>query len=369
MDPHLLIAACTLAIPRDFATVQEGIDASADGDVVCIDAGTWVGPLDLGGRSISLVGRGSGLTVLEGNGLEPVIRAESGEVATIGRLAITGGGGAAGGGIQAYGASLTLVEVSLEGNATTGSGGGIQLQYGDLALYHVRVAGNTSGYSGGGIYAAYANLTASALAVERNVSDGWGGGLSLHEVTIDFEHVEFLHNSNPTTDGSWGGGGMFAQYVTGAIRNTAFVGNESLARGGAFYIAHGAAVTMENVILAHNTALNGGAAFILYPGAMVDFVNASIFGNRATSFASGIWLYGGAVSTIAHTNFWDNGGVDVDGAYTGTALVFADPLFLPGTGFQLAPGSPLLDAGDPLILDPDGTVSDIGVHGGPGAYR
>ena len=29
--------------------------------------------------------------------------------------------------------------------------------------------------------------------------------------------------------------------------------------------------------------------------------------------------------------------------------------------------SPLIDAGDPTLLDPDGSPSDIGAYGGPGA--
>ena len=34
---------------------------------------------------------------------------------------------------------------------------------------------------------------------------------------------------------------------------------------------------------------------------------------------------------------------------------------------HLSTTSPLIDAGDPTILDPDGSPSDIGVYGGPGA--
>jgi len=34
---------------------------------------------------------------------------------------------------------------------------------------------------------------------------------------------------------------------------------------------------------------------------------------------------------------------------------------------RLDPASPLIDAGDPTILDPDGSRSDIGIYGGPAA--
>lgn len=38
-----------------------------------------------------------------------------------------------------------------------------------------------------------------------------------------------------------------------------------------------------------------------------------------------------------------------------------DPQFEEGSFYQTAPGSPLIDAGDPSIMDPDLTISDIGV--------
>ncbi len=34
---------------------------------------------------------------------------------------------------------------------------------------------------------------------------------------------------------------------------------------------------------------------------------------------------------------------------------------------HLAPTSPMLDAGDPAVADPDGSLSDIGIYGGAGA--
>ena len=45
----------------------------------------------------------------------------------------------------------------------------------------------------------------------------------------------------------------------------------------------------------------------------------------------------------------------------------ADPLFadLENWDVHLLPGSPAIDAGFPDLLDPDGTLSDIGAYGGP----
>lgn len=52
-----------------------------------------------------------------------------------------------------------------------------------------------------------------------------------------------------------------------------------------------------------------------------------------------------------------------------TGRVNLDPRFVnPSAGdFHLKPGSPAIDAGDPQIKDPDGSRSDLGAYGGPGA--
>jgi len=46
-----------------------------------------------------------------------------------------------------------------------------------------------------------------------------------------------------------------------------------------------------------------------------------------------------------------------------------DPGFVDEEGFRLAKDSPLRNAGNPLLTDPDGTPSDIGIYGGPRARR
>jgi hypothetical protein len=47
--------------------------------------------------------------------------------------------------------------------------------------------------------------------------------------------------------------------------------------------------------------------------------------------------------------------------------VFEDPLFKQGT-YSLSEDSPAIDAGDTSIQDKDGSISDIGVYGGPYSY-
>ncbi|MBM3239033.1 T9SS type A sorting domain-containing protein [Candidatus Poribacteria bacterium] len=81
--------------------------------------------------------------------------------------------------------------------------------------------------------------------------------------------------------------------------------------------------------------------------------------------------------TVTNCILWEDSGVeiynyestptvtycDVQGGYTGTGNINADPLFVdPSSGdYHLQPGSPCIDAGDPNSpKDPDGTRADMG---------
>ena len=72
---------------------------------------------------------------------------------------------------------------------------------------------------------------------------------------------------------------------------------------------------------------------------------------------------------VSYTNIWD---VEYDHVYSPVDYNYlegnlrVDPMFADTTSFQLQAYSPLIDAGDPSILDVDGTRSDIGCYGGPG---
>jgi len=94
---------------------------------------------------------------------------------------------------------------------------------------------------------------------------------------------------------------------------------------------------------------------------------------------TGIWMNSENVE-LAYNDVWGNEEEDVcSGGYPGstacTAIEFidqdgnlsVDPEFTDEADFALDSGSPLIDAGDPAILDTDGTVSDMGAHGGPDA--
>jgi parallel beta-helix repeat protein len=92
----------------------------------------------------------------------------------------------------------------------------------------------------------------------------------------------------------------------------------------------------------------------------------------------GLYVYDATAPELGYNNVYHNGmrrGVDnlnyIVGGTGGSFLlpdefsIISDPLFTPE--YTLGSGSPCIDAGDPNILDPNGSRSDMGAFGGPGA--
>jgi hypothetical protein len=93
--------------------------------------------------------------------------------------------------------------------------------------------------------------------------------------------------------------------------------------------------------------------------------------NTVTGCYIGLALEQDNTLAVRYTNLWNN--VEdfwvAAGSFDTTfGLLHVDPMFAsPDSGdFRLQAFSPLIDAGDPNILDVDGSRSDIGAYGGPG---
>jgi len=87
----------------------------------------------------------------------------------------------------------------------------------------------------------------------------------------------------------------------------------------------------------------------------------------------GIWNYGTLYNfDISYNDVWSN----KDGEYGDmpdytekNGNVSVDPDFVDIDDFRLSGDSPLRNNGNPLLTDPDGSQSDIGIYGGPKARR
>ena len=124
---------------------------------------------------------------------------------------------------------------------------------------------------------------------------------------------------------------------------------------------------------------NGSTKIILNNYITGDFISFGIshigptdivMNNVVAGCAGGISVWNNQNITIQYNNVWNNE-ISYSGFTPDTTNISFDPMIVNDDttqgdlDFHLQKYSPLIDAGDPNILDKDGTRSDIGLYGGP----
>lgn len=179
--------------------------------------------------------------------------------------------------------------------------------------------------------------------------------------TLEAENVVVAGNRVEAADGPdlpeevWGTGVITDDGTTARFTNVTVVGND-----------------------ADVTTAVYGAGWANYDEGTPELTNVTISDNQELStstWAAGIYEEGGGEVRMSYANLWGHAVEVLNMADpTGTAGNLAvDPMFLDTSGaaasswdLRLDASSSLVDAGDPSILDADGTRSDIGAYGGEG---
>ena len=58
------VAATEIVVPDDYPTIQQAVNAAADGDMVRVRAGTYIEDVVINGKSLSLIGEGRSNTII-----------------------------------------------------------------------------------------------------------------------------------------------------------------------------------------------------------------------------------------------------------------------------------------------------------------
>ncbi len=268
--------------------------------------------------------------------------------------------------------------------ADTGWGGGMFVQAGGEENWAIiadnRLENNTAstagwGQGGGAYVEQYAILrnnlflNNTASKVGKREKPGQGGGLYLWEVDgATLEANRFLGNVASAAGEGYGGAIFGKASVSFTMANNLVADNHASTAGGGLYLStwsptypiHGRLV---NNTVANNAAGAGGEG--IWVG---SYVSLELTNNLIAGHTVGITNTIPASSTItADTNIvWD----DAD-PIAGTNAIHSDPLLT--TDYHLRPGSPAVDAGQPipwLMTDlegnprPQGSGYDLGAFEG-----
>ena len=327
---------CDLLVPDDHSDIQDAIGAAADGDIICVNPGTYAGTVDFQGKGLQLLGVvGPYATALDGAGAGSVVSMDSlteGYDAALAGFTITDGDSENGGGVYCVGSTATFTHLVIEDNVAQILGGGMFVDESDVTLDAVVLkdnealgddAGGDYDGGGGGLQAQDSLVQMTGLVARRNHADmhvgglGYGGGLSLvrmaggsflHDSSIDDNTCDsagggvYLHDYQDATDfgfqdvtildnyaGNYAGG-VYVGYRSPTFENVLIDGNEAETVGGGMEAGQGTNITMdEDVVISNNIAGTSGGGMYL-SGDTHTLLGVSITGNTAGDSGGGVYV-------------------------------------------------------------------------------
>ncbi len=213
-------------------------------------------------------------------------------------------------------------------------GGGMYNDRGSPTLRNLTFSSNSADYGGGMYNFDLSSPTLTNVTFSSNSSVLDGGGMYNNDYSSPtLTNVTFSNDSA----GSSGGGGMFNVTSSPTLTNVIFSNNHAGFYGGGM-INDLSSPTLINVTFSGNTAYQGGALYN-YEQSSLMLTNCILWGNTAFIAGSQILNSQDSTTTVSYS--------DVQGGWTGTGNIDADPLFVDAAhdDLHLQSGSPAIDAG------------------------
>jgi|GEM_PF-1739539 len=251
---------------------------------------------------------------------------------------------------------LTLTNANFDGN-----GGAVYGAEGYFVFDRVALTDSVARINGGG-----ANIQLSAASfyeslIAGNTAEGNGGGLYVRRHNLEIRDSTIIGNRSRATAEESGGGGLYLTERFSELRltNTTIGANQAAADAGGLYVLDaGNDVELDNASIVGN-AFAGAQAASRAGGLLVDGSSRVRIGNSVLSgnhvladeaATSDCGAFRGASATTHHNLVGAPGSC----TFSSSDLIGPDPQLLPlGPHdsrlpvYVPAPGSPLVDAGDP----------------------
>ena len=358
-----------------FCKIQDGIDASGDGDEIMVALGTYTENINLLGKAVTVRSADPAdpdtvaATIIDGNQDGSVFTFEQDETedSVLDGLTIRNGLAELGGGIHCSGTQPLIKRCIITENTSTDRGGG--LFGGGLTIDSCMISDNFAANRGGGIFIGSATVIDCLIMSNRAETHG-GGGIYAHSSHGRIANTSLIANTAKF------GGGMMSPFGSPEIINCLFAGNSATDLGGGLELSHSNATIINCTFTSNHAVTRGGGLYLNFGSPTV--ANSILWGNSAALgpqfhvHASGtpIISYGdmqGGQSGIGGEGDidWGPGNIDVDPLFVdsgfwddnGTPGIPDDDFWVEGD-YHLLLGSPCIDAGNNFAV-PEGIVTDL----------
>lgn len=330
----------------------------ADGNDIYVCAGASTIPA---GQTLTIL---DGVQVLfeEGNGItvEGVLEVLGKEGNEVVFTPQNGDDGSFHSGIYYFGASpLCRMQWAVVEYGMAASGGGIAVYNCSPSFFQVTVRNCVSSGDGGGMWVYQSAPSIIRCSIYDNVAATTGGGLTLWGSEPEF-HNNLVYGNHAD---EYGGGIEFTSYSSPEITNSLIYDNSAgIAGGGIYAVDHSSPVLLNDIIYA-NTA-DSAAALRAKIRSNPILRNSVIHGHEGDVISHGEG--GNLVARYSVVQGMLDPDNDVSDVEPAVAFVNAP------NDFHLAPGSPLIDDGDPagqyedFVFPPSlgSERADIGLYGG-----
>ena len=350
-----------LNVPSEYETIQSAINASATGDTILVDEGTYYENIRFYGKSIVVASK----FILDHDPNHITKTIINGSKATNSDSASC---------VMFYGEDANAI---LQGFTLT-EGRGTKYILSDLTTttkYDGRIT-----VEGGGIFFNKSSATVKNNLIINNEAAGisgynynGGGGISSFCGNPSIYNNVIMNNRANSANGTWGyASGLVFNESYGVVRNNIIYHNITTHAGAVFFDINRSAIFENNTVVGNILNGSGNGGIRAEPNCIIR--NNIVWGNRRTS--SSIQLGSLESCTVEYCV--------TETALAGFPTILTTYPDFSESGFMLNSGSPCVDAGNPetafndimdtlnpgMAISPSmgDTTNDIGAYGGPFTY-